>query len=187
MLTSLTAIFRELQKHLYRDLPRLELAIDEVSTQLAIFLRCLLIAFDNYLALVRDSSSFGNQMEAVAAFGVATGVIGLVPLCADGFNFIATVFTAKEDLAECELELDAETSKYLAWKTTLGLDGIPEKQAAELLKSRIPVGQHRVVLKHLVAISNTFANASFLERCGLRKTKNDVRKSQASPECNVVN
>jgi hypothetical protein len=114
-------------------------------------------------------------MDPVTALGVATGVIGLVPICADGFEFIASVFTAKQDLADAAFELEVERSKYNGWKSTLGLDGIPDGDVVALLKRRIPEGQHAVVLGCLVGISNAFTNAKFLERCGLRQTNKDVQ------------
>jgi hypothetical protein len=115
-----------------------------------------------------------NQMDPVTAFGVATGVIGLIPLCGQGFDFVSSVFSAKQDLNDCAFELDVERRKYIGWRTTLGLEGVPERDAPGVLKRKIPAGQHAVVLGCLVGISNAFANAKFLESCGFRQTNNDV-------------
>jgi hypothetical protein len=113
-------------------------------------------------------------MDPVTAFGVATGVIGLIPLCGQGFDFVSSVFSAKQDLNDCALELDVERRKYIAWRTTLGLEGVPERDAPGVLKRKIPEGQHDLVLGCLVGISNAFANAKFLESCGFRQTNDDV-------------
>ena len=39
-------------------------------------------------------------MEAVAAFGVATGIIGLLPLCANGCTFIVEICKAHGGVQE---------------------------------------------------------------------------------------
>jgi hypothetical protein len=114
-------------------------------------------------------------MDPVSAFGVATGVIGLVPLCAQGFTMIKDCFEAPENVRQYMTKITLQRVVFLSWAKPLGLLTIDtgkqlteeeEKRAVGALKNAIPnwdiVGEY--VWEVLAAMSDTFADADSLEQ-----------------------
>ena len=116
-------------------------------------------------------------MEAAAARSVATGIIGLLQLCAIGFMVIKRVLEADKTLQDIATQFLVEEARYLTFKKQLELHGVPKTDILEALKKRAPEIQHTTILKYLAQISNTFADAKVLHNYGLRLIFNslDVR------------
>jgi hypothetical protein len=55
-------------------------------------------------------------MDPVTAFGVATGVIGLLPLVASGFTFIKGVIKADSALQDIAVAWVVEETRYLTFQ-----------------------------------------------------------------------
>jgi hypothetical protein len=107
-------------------------------------------------------------MDPVTAFGVAIGVIGLLPLCASGFTIIKDVIKADSSLHDIAVAIGLEETRYLTFEKQLELKGVLEADILEALKKKAPEIQHAIILKCLAAISNTFANSKVLDTYGLR-------------------
>jgi Prion-inhibition and propagation len=116
-------------------------------------------------------------MEAAAALSVATGIFGLLPLCASGFKVIKGVLEEDKSLHDLATQFLVEETRYLAFKKQLELHGVPEVDILEALKKRAPEIQHATILRYLAQTSNTFADAKGLQTYGLRLIFNslDVR------------
>ena len=116
-------------------------------------------------------------MDPVTAFGVATGVIGLLPLCASGFAVIKDVIGADSSLHDIAVAFGVEETRYLSFEKQFELEGVLEADILEALKKKAPEIQHAIILKCLAAISNTFADSEVLDTYGLRLnvTGRDVR------------
>jgi hypothetical protein len=104
-------------------------------------------------------------MDPASAFGIATAVIGLIPLCAQGFEMITACFNAPESVKEAMTLVTVQKVLFISWGATLGLTGLSEQNAIEVLKNRMPhwelIGS--AVLDILATISDTFANVVALE------------------------
>jgi hypothetical protein len=104
-------------------------------------------------------------MDPVSAFGVAAAVIGLIPLCAQGFEMITACFKAPGSVKEAMTLVTVQKVLFISWGATLGLTRLSEEDAVEVLKTRMPhwelIGPG--VLEILAAISDTFANVVTLE------------------------
>ena len=114
-------------------------------------------------------------MDPITAFGVATGVIGLVPLCAQGFNMVKDCFRAPEGVQESMTQILLQRAVFLSWAEPLGLLPVTngktlskedEKKVVEMLKRGVPnwnsIGN--LVLDVLASMSDTFADAESLEK-----------------------
>jgi hypothetical protein len=107
-------------------------------------------------------------LDPVTAFGIATGVIGLLPLCASGFTVIKDVIGADRTLRDITTAWEVEDTRYVTFQKSLELESVREKDVLKALNARAPQIQHAIILKCLAAISNTFADPEILTRYGLR-------------------
>lgn len=125
------------------------------------------------------------NMDPFTALGVATGVIGLLPLCASGFTVIKDVIKADSALRDIAAAFGVEETRYLTFEKQLELKGVPEADILEALRKKAPEIQHAMILRCLAAISNTFADSKVLDTYGLRLNVNglDVRILQLPLLC----
>ncbi|KFY81684.1 hypothetical protein V500_11180 [Pseudogymnoascus sp. VKM F-4518 (FW-2643)] len=104
-------------------------------------------------------------MDPASVFGIATAIIGLVPICTQGFEMITACFKAPELVKEAMTLITVQKTLFICWAATLGLTGLSEKDAVERLNARMPhwelIGPG--VLGILSAISDTFADVVILE------------------------
>jgi hypothetical protein len=122
-------------------------------------------------------------MDPVTALGVATGVIGLIPLCAQGFNMIASCFEAPKAVKESMTKITVQRILFINWGNPMGLENVSDEIAVDALKKRIPnwelIGPG--VLEILTAMSDTFADVKILEDTyGLQPLK-EVRVTSFIP------
>jgi hypothetical protein len=113
-------------------------------------------------------------MDPISAFGIATGVISLIPLCAQGFNMITACFDAPKAVRESMTKITVQKILFINWGNPMGLQNVSDKIAVETLKKRIPnwdlIGPG--VLQILTAMSDTFADVKTLEEnYGLKPSK----------------
>ena len=68
-------------------------------------------------------------MEAAAAFGVATGIIGLLPLCANGCTFIMGICKASGGVQEQieRLRMQRGVSPMQSWLLLQAADSMPHR------------------------------------------------------------
>jgi hypothetical protein len=104
-------------------------------------------------------------MDPVSAFGIATGVIGLIPLCAQGFNMITACFEAQHDFRDSMAKITAQEILFIDWGAPMGLSSVSEKIAVDRLKERIPNWELVAprVLSILAVMSDTFADMHILK------------------------
>lgn len=107
-------------------------------------------------------------MDPITAFGVATGVIGLLPLVASGFAVIKGVIRADSALKDITVAWGVEETRYLTFQKQLELDGVQEADTLKALKRKAPEIQHAIILRCLAAISNMFADSKVLTGYGLQ-------------------
>lgn len=67
-------------------------------------------------------------MDPVTAFGVATGVIGLLPLVASGFTVIKEVIRADGALQDITVAWEVEETRYQTFQKQLELEGSPRQK-----------------------------------------------------------
>jgi len=65
----------------------------------------------------------GLKLDPFTAIGVATGVIGLLSLCASGFMAIEDVIKADGALHDIAVALGVEEARYLTFEQQLELKG----------------------------------------------------------------
>lgn len=104
-------------------------------------------------------------MDPVTALGVATGVIGLIPLCAQGFNMVTACFNAKNEYKESMTKITVQSILFINWGKPMGLEDVSDQIAVDALKRRIPNWDYigPGVLKILAAMSDTFADIKTLQ------------------------
>ena len=113
-------------------------------------------------------------MDPVSAFGVATGVIGLIPLCAQGFNMIVAGVEAPKAVKESMTKITVQRILFINWGNPMGVGNASDKIAVDKLMKRIPNWEHigPGVLEILTAMSDMFADVKTLESTyGMRPSK----------------
>lgn len=103
--------------------------------------------------------------DPVSAFGIAIGIVGLIPLCSQGLELIGRAIKAREDLKAVILDFDLQESRFNSWTEVVEL-----KEANKALQyperavsKNIPYVCWPVVLRALARIYNTLSNAKTLK------------------------
>ncbi|KAH8744478.1 hypothetical protein BGZ57DRAFT_977186 [Hyaloscypha finlandica] len=107
-------------------------------------------------------------MDPVTAFGVAAAVVGLVPLCADGFEMIVKCIDAPKDARETFALVQVQAGKFVAWAEEWKIGQEQSNSTAQrrsLLQEHLSSGTKTggYILIALVSIANAFSGVQELE------------------------
>jgi Prion-inhibition and propagation len=104
-------------------------------------------------------------MEPVAAIGIATGVLGLIPLCSSGFEMITACSTASKDVRSAMTLITVQKYLFINWALSLRIKDLSVDAAGKVLEKRVSnwteIGPG--VYEILAAISDSFADVKALE------------------------
>ncbi|KAH7022145.1 hypothetical protein EDB80DRAFT_694097 [Ilyonectria destructans] len=107
--------------------------------------------------------------------GVVTGILGLLPLCREGFIMIADMIEAKGKMAELLTRIETHHGHFVSWYEVWGDERTREAKFRTYEEER-PVSA-KEVLRHLALFSRLFYDFKSLEKYGFRvssKTVQDV-------------
>ncbi|KAL8795100.1 MAG: hypothetical protein Q9195_002397 [Heterodermia aff. obscurata] len=99
--------------------------------------------------------------EFATAFGIVTGVIGLVPLCGKGYNFIESIVTADRHAEEQLIRIQIQRMDLDAWARVWEIpESIPLKRTESKIQRFVDKDKRLGynMLKTFSVISNMFAN-----------------------------
>jgi hypothetical protein len=112
------------------------------------------------------SSPFYISVNAnMDPFSVVTGIIGLIPLCAQGLNMITDCFEAPKSIKQIMVTITLQKTLFIHWGSSIGVQKISEKIPVERLKEHMPnwelIGPG--ILLILAEMSDIFADVKDLE------------------------
>ncbi|KAL8784401.1 MAG: hypothetical protein Q9195_009066 [Heterodermia aff. obscurata] len=117
-------------------------------------------------------------MDPVSAVGIATGIIGLLPICADGCTFLVGLCRADSAVQEQMIRIRAQRAVLRSWGTTWEIPVKFDPEGKKPLKLQKWIEAYPEsgmdVLDILSAISDVFADTSSLvERYGITLKQRD--------------
>ncbi|KAH7163350.1 hypothetical protein B0J13DRAFT_35263 [Dactylonectria estremocensis] len=100
--------------------------------------------------------------------GIVTGILGLLPLCREGFVMIKDMVEAKGKMAELLTRIEAHHGHFVSWYEVWGNEQGREAKFRAYEEER-PVSA-KEILRHLALFSRLFYDFKSLEKYGFRVT-----------------
>ena len=112
-----------------------------------------------------------NAMDPVSILGIVTGVVGLIPVCIEGFELIEKFFTAERDVRIAMTNIFIQQGSFIAWSRMWDFrKGITKNTQFEHFVNTWPDIGERVLIV-LGIISDIFVDVKQLQsRYGIQVT-----------------